>query len=150
LLGPTQFVKDRPAVSAGEHYIEDEQVVTSRAGQVQSVVAVLGHVHNEPILRKALAKGGGGFFLVFNDQDFHATTSSPSADSNSLYYGGVVSRNPPALALLATATRGRLPGGLDCKRRHGMAHRGQRRSDPRPGGCGQRSEGTGLGLVLCR
>ena len=53
--GFPQLGDDRPALAAGEHHVEHDQVIVARPGQVQAVVPAECDVNCEPRLDEALA-----------------------------------------------------------------------------------------------
>ncbi|MNT65958.1 hypothetical protein D3C72_2039860 [compost metagenome] len=64
-------MQDLPAIAAGQHYIEDQQVVIARQCQVLAGIAVGGKLCGEAGFTQALAQVLAGFGLVFDDQQFH-------------------------------------------------------------------------------
>ena len=60
-----------PAVDAGQHHVEQDQVVLPGGGQVQALDAVSGHIDHVGMFGQTLAHVGGSLGFVFDDQDSH-------------------------------------------------------------------------------
>jgi hypothetical protein len=60
-----------PAVQAGQHHVEHQQVVVAGERQVQAIDTIARQIDHEAGLRQALAQVVAGLGLVFDDQDFH-------------------------------------------------------------------------------
>jgi hypothetical protein len=63
---------DPVAVHAGEHDVEDDQVVRALARAVQPVEAVVDDVHGETLGGQTLGERQGKPLLVLHDQQAHA------------------------------------------------------------------------------
>jgi hypothetical protein len=70
-MAPTHPLQHRPAVDAGQHHIEQDQVVVARRRQVQAVESVGGGVDHVALLGEALAEVGGRLGFVLDDKDAH-------------------------------------------------------------------------------
>ena len=72
VAGAAQGLEDAPAVHAGQHHVEDQQVVGLGHRQVPAVLTVDGQIHDEAGLGQALPQVFPGFRLVFHHQQLHA------------------------------------------------------------------------------
>ncbi|MNJ36677.1 hypothetical protein D3C77_314740 [compost metagenome] len=64
-------LENLPAIAAGQHHIEDQQVVVAGQGQVLAGIAVGGQLRGKACFTEALAQVLAGLGLVFDDQQFH-------------------------------------------------------------------------------
>jgi len=64
-------LEDLPTIAAGQHHIEDQQVVVAGQRQVLAAGAVGHQFSGKAGLGQALAQVLAGFGLVFDDQQFH-------------------------------------------------------------------------------
>lgn len=65
------------AVEAGEHEVQDHQVVGRPQSGVQAVGPGKGLVHRKPLVPKPPGQGAGELEVVFDDQDAHDLSPSP-------------------------------------------------------------------------
>ena len=84
--GAAHGLQDLPAVAAGQHHVEDQQVVITGQRQVLPGSAVGHQFGGKASLGQALAQVMAGFWLVFDDQQFHGRLLA--AGSNGLYTVG--------------------------------------------------------------
>ncbi|MCY1439347.1 hypothetical protein D9M71_555810 [compost metagenome] len=64
-------LENLPAIAAGQHHIEDQQVVVAGQGQMLAGIAVGGQLRGKACFTEALAQVLAGLGLVFDDQQFH-------------------------------------------------------------------------------
>ncbi|MNO67195.1 hypothetical protein D3C76_579980 [compost metagenome] len=69
--GLAHGLEDLPAVTAGQHHVENQQVVVAGQGEELAGLAVGGQFGGEAGLVQALAQVLAGTGLVFDDQQFH-------------------------------------------------------------------------------
>ena len=67
----------RQPVAARQHTVDDEHVVGILGGHEETAFAVAGVIGDDARLPKRLRKIGGGFKVVFDDQNLHAGDHSP-------------------------------------------------------------------------
>ncbi len=71
--GGAQGGADPVTVEAGQHDVEDDEVVDALAGPVQSLQAVVDDVHGVSLGGEALGERHGEALLVLHDQQAHAS-----------------------------------------------------------------------------
>ncbi|MCY1350503.1 hypothetical protein D9M69_367380 [compost metagenome] len=69
--GLAQAAQDLPAVAAGQHHVEDDQVMVAGQRQVLTFEAVARQFDAEAGLAEALLQVLAGLGFVFDDQQFH-------------------------------------------------------------------------------
>ena len=67
----SQFRHDGPSIPAGQHDVQDGQIVGTLESQFESRVTILGHVNVIATLAKPFFQVQGRLFFVFNNEDFH-------------------------------------------------------------------------------
>ncbi len=60
-----------PSVLAGKHDIENDQVELNFEGEVQTLQAIFGNVHDIAGLAQAFLQELGSLCFVFDNEDFH-------------------------------------------------------------------------------
>ncbi len=73
--GVAHAAQDLPAVTAGQHDVEDQQVVVAAQGQLLALVAIVAQVDGEACLGEPLAQVLADARFVFDDQQFHVHPS---------------------------------------------------------------------------
>ena len=70
-LGGAQRAEHRQPVHARQHAVEDDRVVTARGGEEQALASVARLVDRIAALAQTLDQIGGGFAIVFDDEELH-------------------------------------------------------------------------------
>src|SRR5262249_26612836 len=72
-LRAAQRTEQAKPVHARQHAVENDRVVAARGGQEQPLAAVPGLVDGVAALVEPFDQIGGGFAIVFDDEEFHQT-----------------------------------------------------------------------------